>query len=385
MAAKDSKSSKYSSRQLRSSCSCPNCGSSRIDKAGLRYHADDSKVQRFQCHNCGRRFTDPTTLKVVQDNKGSSQLCAILKEAKKLDTAIENKTVAGEKGQIIEYAWKLKKRGLKDKTIEIRIFLLNQLLQLGADLDNPDSVETILATEKFTACKKHRLVAAYCSYTKVFKIAWEPVKTYYSPKQPFVPLEKELDSLISAAGKRTATFLQVAKDTGARSGEIAKLKWTDIDTEKNTIAINSPEKRSNSRTLKVSTKTIAMINALSKKYEPYIFNPNPRTYQSVLSTLRKRVANTLQNPRLNRIHLHSFRHWKGTMEYAKTKDLLWVTHVLGHKNIKNTQIYMHLCDFSSEEYLSAVAKTIDEARKLIESGFVFVCDMEGVKLFSKRK
>jgi len=73
------------------------------------------------------------------------------------------------------------------------------------------------------------------------------------------------------------------------------------------------------------------------------------------------------------------------MEFAKTKDILWVMHVLGHKNIKNTLIYMHLADFSSEEYYSAIAKTIDEARKLIESGFSFVCDMYGVKLFSKRK
>ena len=364
---------------------CPSCGSSRIDKAGLRYLAGNSRVQRYQCQQCGYRFTDPTALKIVRDNRGSSQLCAILREAKKLETTTETKTVAGEKGKLVEYAWKLKKRGLKEKTIEVRMFLLNQLLELGADLNNPDSVETILATEKFTACKKHRLVAAYRSYTKVFKMLWEPVKTEYTPKQPFVPLESELDSLISAAGKITACFLQVAKDTGARSGEIAKLKWTDIDTEKNTVSINNPEKGSNSRTLKISPKTVAMLNALNKKYDPYIFNPNPRTHRSALTILRKQVAVKLQNPRLRRIHLHSFRHWKATMEFAKTKDLLWVMHVLGHKNIKNTQIYMHLADFSSEEYMSAVAKTIDEARKLIESGFSFVCDMEGVKLFSKRK
>jgi hypothetical protein len=73
------------------------------------------------------------------------------------------------------------------------------------------------------------------------------------------------------------------------------------------------------------------------------------------------------------------------VEYAKTKDLLWVMHVLGHKSIKNTIIYTHLCDFKSEEYYSAAAKTVDEARKLIESGFQYVCDMESVKLFSKRK
>lgn len=59
--------------------------------------------------------------------------------------------------------------------------------------------------------------------------------------------------------------------------------------------------------------------------------------------------------------------------------------VIGLKSIINTQIYTHLCDFSSEEYYSAVAETIDEARKLIESGFSFVCNMEGVKLFSKCK
>jgi hypothetical protein len=53
--------------------------------------------------------------------------------------------------------------------------------------------------------------------------------------------------------------------------------------------------------------------------------------------------------------------------------------------LKETQIYMHLCNFSSEEYLSAVAKTIGEARELIESSFSFVCDMDGVKLLSKRK
>jgi hypothetical protein len=44
---------------------------------------------------------------------------------------------------------------------------------------------------------------------------------------------------------------------------------------------------------------------------------------------------------------------------------------------------MHLCDFSSEEYFSAIAKTIGEARKLIESGFSFVCDMEGVSYSAK--
>jgi hypothetical protein len=39
----------------------------------------------------------------------------------------------------------------------------------------------------------------------------------------------------------------------------------------------------------------------------------------------------------------------------------------------------------SEEYYSATAKTIEEAKKLIESGFEYVAEMDSIKLFRKRK
>jgi integrase len=54
---------------------------------------------------------------------------------------------------------------------------------------------------------------------------------------------------------------------------------------------------------------------------------------------RKRTATKLANPRINQITFHTFRHWKATMEYHKTKDILHVIRILGHKNIKNTLIY----------------------------------------------
>jgi len=59
--------------------------------------------------------------------------------------------------------------------------------------------------------------------------------------------------------------------------------------------------------------------------------------------------------------------------------------MLGHRNIQNTLRYVQLSDFDSDEYHSAAAKTVEEARELMESGFTFVCDMESVRLFSKRK
>jgi integrase len=360
---------------------CPNCHSKRIVKDGIR-QIIFGQIQRFLCKDCYSRFSDKSNIGLRANN--GRQLCAGLK-AKKLDSVTETQTVAGEKGKLVEYAWALKKRGLQESTIALRTFLLEQLMNKGADLNDVESVETVLATEKFTASKKALIVGAYRSFTKIFGIPWIPKRTKIQPKQPFIPLESELDQIIAVSGKSTAAFLQTLKDTGARTGEVAKIKWTDINEENWTVRINDPEKGSNSRTVKVSEKTIAMIKRLPKKHEPFIFNPNSRLYKNAITGIRKRLTQTLQNPRFLLIHMHTFRHWKATTEYAKTKDILYVMRMLGHRNIQNTLVYTQLVNLESDQYHSATAKTIEEARKLVEAGFAFVCDMEGVKLFSKRK
>ena len=61
---------------------------------------------------------------------------------------------------------------------------------------------------------------------------------------------------------------------------------------------------------------------------------------------------------------------------------------LGHKNIKNTLLYVQLEEalFQGEtEYISKVAKTEKDICLLVEAGFEYVTEMEGMKLFRKRK
>jgi len=107
------------------------------------------------------------------------------------------------------------------------------------------------------------------------------------------------------------------------------------------------------------------------------------TEQELLTALDR--ANKLQNPRLMQIHFHTLRHWKATMEYHKTRDILHVMNLLGHRNIESTLVYTQLISFESDEFHSAVAKTVDEARKLLEDGFDYVCQKDDIMLFRKRK
>jgi hypothetical protein len=59
--------------------------------------------------------------------------------------------------------------------------------------------------------------------------------------------------------------------------------------------------------------------------------------------------------------------------------------MLGHGSILNTQLYFQLVSGDSDDYHSATANNIEEAAKLVEAGFEYVCEYDGTKLFRKRK
>jgi len=73
------------------------------------------------------------------------------------------------------------------------------------------------------------------------------------------------------------------------------------------------------------------------------------------------------------------------MLYHKTKDILLVKQELGHRRIESTMRYTQLISFESDEFTCKAAKNIQEATQLIEAGFDYITEMNGVKLFRKRK
>ena len=98
------------------------------------------------------------------------------------------------------------------------------------------------------------------------------------------------------------------------------------------------------------------------------------------------LATKLKNLRFKKITFHTFRHWKASKEYHKTKDILHVMKMLGHRDIKTTLIYTQLVTFESDEYYSSTAKTTKEAKELLEAGFEYVFTTpQDVMLFRKRK
>ena len=394
---------------------CPQCGSERLYKDGLRYLKDGSTVQRWLCRDCGYRFSDPNSKKdrdcstytIVQKNpplslktwSDLSYKCQVgacrQSEAKnlvKVETRTEKRAAGATKpskadmrGKIIEHAWWLKKQGYRESTIRMRTNYLQILTKRGANLFDPESVkETIATQDTWNENTKLTVVSIYDTFLQMLGIKWNPPKYKVLEKIPFIPLETEIDQLISAANRKLATFLRLLKETAMRSGEAWSLKWIDIDSANNTIKLNTPEKYSNPRLFKVSNKLITMLDQLPKKNEK-VFNGRLKSLGVTFMKLRKRLAHKLGNPRLLKITFHTFRHWKATMEYHRTKDILYVKQLLGHKNINNTLRYTQLVSFESDEYHVRVAKTLKEACELAEAGFDYFTTIEDAQIFRKRK
>lgn len=444
---------------------CPECGSTKTWKDGLRYLNDGRAVQRYICRSCGFRFSETSAqpfkkldvaeqgrFKMLQPSSdlAKAPMCDPNFAVKEIpndspfptgeDVSAHNPsivTIAGKnlnklrshdsnaecrvgegptknsakavqaltqievetekraagaakklneaevKGKLVEFAWWMKKQGYSEATIERRVRLLKTLSNRGANLLDPESVKETIAKQSWSVKTKAHAVDTYNCFLKMLGGQWIPPK--YKPVRvlPFIPTEEEIDSLIVGSNRKTAAFLQLLKETGMRAGEAWRLRWIDVDFQNRLVKV-IPEKGGEPRAIKVTNKLLAMLKALPRDTER-VFNGSLRHFARSFRRQRSKIAFKLQNPRIAKITFHTFRHWKATMEYAKTKDILHVMKLLGHKNIQNTLMYTQLVNFESDEYHVKTAREPKEIKELLEAGFEYVCEKDGLLFFRKRK
>lgn len=99
---------------------------------------------------------------------------------------------------------------------------------------------------------------------------------------------------------------------------------------------------------------------------------SPRTTRRVYEKQRARKSEELGNPSLKRISFQKLRHWFGTMLYHEKGDIIYFQRMLGHKNVDNTLMYIHLEEAYlrdiPEEFDVRKVRTLEEALPLLEAG-----------------
>ncbi len=211
-----------------------------------------------------------------------------------------------------------------------------------------------------------RLAALRFFYTKTLKKVWSIEETPYPKKtlhMPTILSQEEVARLIDAARPPFhRTLLMALYATGLRRAELARLKVSDVDSKRMVIHVRGGKGRKD-RDVMLSPKLLEALRehwrGLQRKPSAWLF-PGNRWHTGDTPITTKVVWNACkeaaQRAGLQKdVHPHTLRHCFATHLLEAGADLRTIQILLGHRDLKETTIYLHL----SQRHLHATASPLD--------------------------
>lgn len=212
-----------------------------------------------------------------------------------------------------------------------------------------------------------RLAALRFLYIQVLKRGWSVAETPYPKKVLHLPQilsQQEVARLIDATETPFQRVLVMTLyATGARRAEVARLKVSDIDSERMVVHIRGGKGRKD-RDVMLSPALLEELRTywrgLRRKPTLWLF-PGNRWHTSNHPVTTKVLWTACQQAALRaglehkHIHPHTLRHCFATHLLEAGADLRTIQILLGHRDLEETTIYLHL----SQKHLSATASPLD--------------------------
>ena len=165
-----------------------------------------------------------------------------------------------------------------------------------------------------------------------------------SLKLPLVLSKEEVNKMIDSTNnlkhKLVIMFLYYA---GLRLDEARNLKWQDIDFDREIIHLKTA-KGDKERVIFFHKKLIDVLRIYGTKEEGPIFvsqrevKYNKRTIQQIIKSSSKKVGIK------KNVTPHTLRHSFATHLLEAGADIRYIQQLLGHKDLKTTQIYTHVAN-----------------------------------------
>jgi site-specific recombinase XerD len=268
----------------------------------------------------------------------------------------------------------LERRNYAPKTVHCYVRVVEQFArhfrrspdQLGLEHIRQYQAELLRHKKLAPSTVGQHLAALRFFYIQVLKRGWSASETPY-PRQvhhlPQVLSREEVGRLIEAA--RTPfqrAVLMTLYATGGRRAEVAKLKVSDIDSQRMVVHIHGGKGRKD-RDVMLSPRLLDALRAYwrSKKPRAYLF-PSSSGHRGVEQPISDktiwnvcRTAARRAGLEYRHIHPHTLRHCFATHLLEAGADLRTIQMLLGHRDLEETTIYLHL----SERHLSATASPLD--------------------------
>lgn len=168
-----------------------------------------------------------------------------------------------------------------------------------------------------------------------------PQKEY---KLPTVLSVEEVQLLISSiTNLKHKVMVMLCYSAGLRLSEVLNLTLSDIDYDRMQIAVRSSKSNKDRYTL-LSEALLPSLKAYLKAYSPehFVFEGvsggkySDRSFQNVVRNAATATGST------KKITVHTLRHSFATHLMENGVDLRYIQVLLGHSNIKTTEVYTHV-------------------------------------------
>lgn len=186
-------------------------------------------------------------------------------------------------------------------------------------------------------------------FKEVLEIPWSFKKLPRPKKERALPQlvsKQEVARLISACKhfKHQAILLTLYA-TGMRASELCNLKLSHIDGERCQIKIIKG-KGAKDRFIDVPQELIDYLRIYYKTYKPqvYLYNGRVKGTPMSVSSLRWPIRQAKAKLALIKpLSPHTLRHCYATHHLECGTDLVYLQKNMGHKHLKTTARYIHLC------------------------------------------
>ena len=132
----------------------------------------------------------------------------------------------------------------------------------------------------------------------------------------------------------------LAITTGARKGELTKLRWNDIDFDRRTAYV-ATTKNGQPKVLPLTDSVIKELQLFDTKDNSLIFASKVK--EDVPYCFTKPWKKALEDAEIKDFRFHDLRHSCASYLAQSGASLLEIADVLGHKQISVTKRYAHLC------------------------------------------
>jgi site-specific recombinase XerD len=272
-----------------------------------------------------------------------------------------------------QYIDQLKQKRYSESTIRtytsyfedfINYFSNHEIQNLTTTEINKYILELIESKNISGSQQNQRINSIKFYYEKVLKREKQYISIERPNKEsrlPDVLSKAEIKAIFeSTSNLKHKCILEIIYSAGLRRGEVLKLQPEDIDSKRMRIKVRGGKGKKDRYTL-LSEGVLKDLRNYFKAYKPktWLFegiNNGPYSSTSIAKVIKKCATKAGIK---KRVHVHMLRHSFATHLLEQGTNLRIIQELLGHEDIKTTEIYTHISSLEIDKVINPIDEIIN--------------------------